>query len=344
MTNPPALSSNFAHLQEHDEQLLRLGMLAERYFAEDPNTCILKLRQLAEMLAQLVASHVGIFTSAEEKQFDLLRRLQDNGILPREAAQLFSEVRRAGNAASHAMSADHRTALATLKIAWQLSIWFHRTFKNSKFKSGPFIPPASPKNESQDLRAELAQLAQALDKYRASHHETAQRLESAEAKLKQAQNEQSFWEQMAAEAERAKDALLQKLAAHHAQPALEARDATASFVYAANAAAKAIHLDESETRKLIDQQLRQAGWAADSTALRYAEGARPEKGKNLAIAEWPTSSGPADYVLFIGLTPIAAVEAKRKNINVSGALQQASRLFQTGFRSPRFTTPHSTRT
>jgi len=47
----PKLSSNFAHLQSHDEQLLRLGMLAERYFTEDPNTCLLKLRQLAELLA-----------------------------------------------------------------------------------------------------------------------------------------------------------------------------------------------------------------------------------------------------------------------------------------------------
>lgn len=38
--------SNFAHLRAHDEQLVRLGMLAERYFSDDPNTCLLKLRQL----------------------------------------------------------------------------------------------------------------------------------------------------------------------------------------------------------------------------------------------------------------------------------------------------------
>ena len=38
--------SNFTHLRAHDEQLVRLGLLAERYFAEDPNTCLLKLRQL----------------------------------------------------------------------------------------------------------------------------------------------------------------------------------------------------------------------------------------------------------------------------------------------------------
>jgi hypothetical protein len=30
--------SNFSVLSQHDEQLLRLGMLAEKYFADDPNT------------------------------------------------------------------------------------------------------------------------------------------------------------------------------------------------------------------------------------------------------------------------------------------------------------------
>ncbi|MCG5052213.1 MAG: hypothetical protein KA712_04570 [Myxococcales bacterium] len=71
--------TNFAHLEQHDEQLVRLGMLAERYFADDPNTALLKLRQLAELLAQLVAAKVGLYTSREEAQYDLLRRLQDQG-------------------------------------------------------------------------------------------------------------------------------------------------------------------------------------------------------------------------------------------------------------------------
>jgi hypothetical protein len=124
---PLLLTSNFAHLQEHDEQLLRLGMLAERYFPDDPNTSLLKLRQLAELLAQLVATTVGLYQSPEESQYDLLRRLQEQGILPREIAQLFAEVRRAGNVASHAVAGDHHTALAALKITWQLGLWFHRT-------------------------------------------------------------------------------------------------------------------------------------------------------------------------------------------------------------------------
>ena len=40
--------TNLAHLEEHDQLLVRLGMLAENYFTDDPNTCILKLRQFGE--------------------------------------------------------------------------------------------------------------------------------------------------------------------------------------------------------------------------------------------------------------------------------------------------------
>ena len=69
-------SSNFYFLKQHDEQLVRLGRLAERYFPEDPNTCLLKLRQLAELLAQLTATQVGSYVSADEKQFELLQRLE----------------------------------------------------------------------------------------------------------------------------------------------------------------------------------------------------------------------------------------------------------------------------
>src|SRR5512138_1280684 len=94
-----AARSNFGFLEAHDEQLVRLGMLAERYFPEDPNTSLINLRQLAELLAQHVASNVGEYVSTDESQYDLLRRLQDLGILPKEVFQLFDEVRRAGNAA-----------------------------------------------------------------------------------------------------------------------------------------------------------------------------------------------------------------------------------------------------
>ncbi|WP_258525576.1 type I restriction-modification system endonuclease [Paenibacillus sp. YN15] len=84
----------------------------------------------------------------------------------------------------------------------------------------------------------------------------------------------------------------------------------------AKRAADSIHLSEQETRYLIDEQLRKVGWEVDTLNLRYSKGTRPEKGRNLAIAEWPTNStvssrGSADYALFVGEKLVGVIEAKR---------------------------------
>jgi type I restriction enzyme R subunit len=289
-----SLAGNFAHLKAHDEQLLRLGLLAERYFTEDPNTSLLKLRQLAELLAQHVATRIGLFVSAEESQYELIRRLLEQGILTREIAQLFGEVRRAGNAASHALAGDHRSALATLKITWQLGVWFHRSFEDPGFRSGPFIPPAAPADDFGELQAELDRLHGELATYQKAHREAAQQLQSMDDKLRQVRNDQAFWEQLAQEAENAKAALGEKLAAMQAQSATQTKDRVAGLVTAANAAAANLVLDEADTRQADRRAASsEAGWTVDSgPVLTYAKGARPEKGKNLAIAEWPTASGP----------------------------------------------------
>lgn len=319
--------TNFAFLETHEPQLVRLGLLAERYFPDDPNTALLKLRQFAELLAQMCAANFGQFSGADESQYELIRRLQDDGYLPREIAGLFSEVRRTGNAANHALADDHRSALATLKLCWQLGIWFHRTFKDPEFKSGPFQPPKPPPDETADLRSELERLRSLVADHERTSGEVAQRLQFTEAKLKDATSEQEFWSEMAAEAEHSRAALERRLAELQT-----AGGTTANTYVAAGARAAAdIVLDEAETRRLIDEQLNALGWTADTVNLTYAKGARPEKGKNLAIAEWPTESGPADYVLFAGLTPVATVEAKRSHTDVPASLQQAAR-YSRGFK------------
>jgi hypothetical protein len=45
----PIETANFGFLAKHDVQLMRLGALAERYFGDDPNTTLIKLRQFAEL-------------------------------------------------------------------------------------------------------------------------------------------------------------------------------------------------------------------------------------------------------------------------------------------------------
>lgn len=315
--------SNFAHLRDIDPQLLRLGLLAERYFPEDPNTSLLKLRQLAELLAQQAAARVGIAASSADSQLDLLHRLRDQGVLSREVAEYFHELRRTGNAAMHGLAGDHAGALAALKIAWQLGVWFHRSFRSSSFKAGAFVPPRAPLDESAELRSELARLRTELEAFEAAHVEQARQLEATLGQLREATGEQAFWEQMAVEAENAKAEMERRLASELA--AALARPGAELEKLKQKAFEAPVELDEAATRQLIDRQLAEAGWEADSIRLRYARGARPEAGRFRAIAEWPTAAGPADYVLFAGLRPLAAVEAKRRSSNVSAALQQARR-------------------
>ena len=201
------MSANIAQLRSYDEQLFRLGVLAERYFPDDPNTALIKLRQLGERLAQQVASRFGAFTNAQESQLALIRRLEFDGLIEREVAALFHDLRTTGNDATHGLYGDHSSALSTLKIAWQLGVWFHRTFSDPEFRSGPFRPPQPPADESEELRAELAGLQRALDAFRAQGGAVAEQLSATEAQLQQALGEQQQWEQLAEASEADKVAL-----------------------------------------------------------------------------------------------------------------------------------------
>lgn len=282
-----AASSNFAFLGDHDPLLARLPGLAEEYLHSDPNTALLKLRQFTELLARQAAARVGIPAGPELDQLALLRDLESRGVVNRDVAQAFHFLRKTGNAANHAVTGTVSDALRCLKLARQLAVWFQRSFHQPQFQPQPFVAPTPETRASADAAARVAELESLLVLER-------QRFAAEIARL-------------AAEAAASEPVELERR------------------VSQASSAAEAFELDEAETRKLIDDQLRQVGWTVDSATLTHGQGARPRKGQNLAIAEWPTASGPADYVLFVGLTPVAVVEAKRANLNVSGALQQAKR-------------------
>lgn len=100
---------------------------------------------------------------------------------------------------------------------------------------------------------------------------------------------------------------------------------TTERVQKAETTSENMELSEAETRYLIDEQLRKYGWEADTNNIRYSKGIRPQKGKNLAIAEWPTDSkvsknGYADYALFVGLQLVGIVEAKKANIDIPSVI------------------------
>lgn len=328
-------SANFQFLQSQDVQLVRLGALAERFFREDPNTCIIKLRQFGELLAQLTAAKTGLFTSTDEVQVDLLRRLKYEGVISREVADLFHQLRVAGNKAAHQYAGDASEALTLLKMAKRLGVWFYRTFSDRNFQPPAFVPPPDPAianaetlKELERLRVILRQTQTEAEKAREIALEAERAALSDRQRATQEAEERAQWEKMAQEAESARFAIAAELAVLQAAASAKQR---AKIIDLADRAASDIDLDEDETRAIVDRQLREAGWLADSRSLRYGAGTRPQKGQNLAIAEWKTADGVADYALFVGTSCVGTIEAKRRRKSVSGAIDQAER-YAKGFR------------
>src|SRR6478609_3661889 len=90
------------------------------------------------------ANH-ALYLGEREAFEETLRRLGYERILPKEVADVFHALRKAGNRAAHDATGTHSDALSALKFARQLGIWFHRTYgKQPDFKPGPFVPPPAP--------------------------------------------------------------------------------------------------------------------------------------------------------------------------------------------------------
>jgi type I restriction enzyme, R subunit len=329
-----ASPSNFDFLAEHSALLVQLAVTAEQVFSSDPNTTLIKLRQFGEALAQDLAVRYGIEFDDKTSQSDLLYKL--NRELEPEIRSLFHTLRIEGNRATHQFHTQHKEAMEGLKLARVLAIWYHQSFSKhaESFKAGPFIAPTDPSLELRELQLKIEQLRsqlndkqQALDSNQQLAKLMAEEKEQYAVLASQMDIEARTFEAMAAEHEAKLTAAQQDFAAQIAalQPQIN-KDTASQTRKKTSAATKKIVLSEELTRIIIDQQLIAAGWEADSNALTYAAGARPERNKNKAIAEWPcTGKQSADYVLFAGLTPIAVVEAKRENENVAGKIGQAER-------------------
>lgn len=319
-----------------------MAALAERYAFDDPNTALIKLRQFAELLAENCAAHVGITIDEGDRIFQILQILWDRRVVSGDVSQLFHGLRKAGNEAVHSHHGDRREALHQLQMARKLAVWFHKTFgRDRNFKAGPFIPPPDPTDSESELHDELERLREevtlakeASQKARASAEEHARLRELAEAEANEAYEELNAALEMASETEQQLNEeregfearLLEITTVAKAMPQEEQNE----LVEIAQLEGEDIDLDEVATRRIIDAQLREAGWEVDSATMRYQKGTRPAKGRFMAISEWPTAKGPADYCLFFGLTPIAIIEAKKNNKDVAGSIQQTKR-YSRGF-------------
>lgn len=330
--------SNFHFLKNIDKQLYQIALAAERNYPGDPNTTMAKLRIFGEAIAKKLALALKI--ERTETQLDIIRELARVPGINDEIIQVFHKLRRVGNKAVHEYHDDLPDAEMTLRLAYKLAGWYYSlktnqfdyvlpTFQLPKGELGAVLEA-----EILDLKAKLQQVNNnkaTTDKELAKKENTVVSLQGYISILESKQTETQ------AQAEARIKALEAELKAKDAELASKTADQRKAYhaEVRKSAAKRGLNLSEAETRYLIDEQLRKAGWDADSQNLNYAKGARPQVGRNIAIAEWPTGKdetcnlGFADYVLFVGLKPIAVIEAKKQNKDVCDKLNEAYRYAKT---------------
>jgi type I restriction enzyme, R subunit len=325
--------TNFGFLKDCDERLARLATLAERYAFDDPPASLMKLRQFGEFLAKDVAARHGLLPDTAASFDDVLRLLRARSVLPREAADWLYHLKRGGNVAAHEDEGSASDALAALKIARATAVWFYKSYAGATdFKAGPFVPPHPRSDATKELLAEIDALRAAVKasddiaaKAQLANQHAEQQRQEAVTTAEQLAQERKFWEQYAAETEASAASAKAQLAAMQVQASAVPPQQLDLLAQTAARESQAIELDEATTRILIDDQLRAAGWIVDSVKLRHSRGTRPEYAKAMAIAEWPTRSGPVDYALFIDGRCVGVVEAKREVKDIPGRLGQAKR-------------------
>lgn len=86
---------------------------------------------------------------------------------------------------------------------------------------------------------------------------------------------------------------------------------------------------EQKARSAIDQRLTLSGWI-----LQDMRQLNPVAGPGVAVREFPTSTGPVDYALFVDGTPVGVVEAKadEKGQDITTVEGQSSRYASSTFK------------
>lgn len=322
--------SNFTFLGQHDDRLAKLGREAEQLASLSPSACLMQLRLMAEIMANLAAAYSGVRTRERASFFQVLDRLQDRNIVYGEVREVFHTVRQDANEVVHGNYIGATgVAINYLKLTRTIAIWFHQSFGDPDFSPRPFRKPPNLKAQKDEILEANDELREAVEDVERAVVEANNRAMAAENRLseveeinQQLREERSVYRELAEEYE-------QKLAGLQSRAEERPADEKSEQDRRIRDATDKVDLSESETRAIIDAQLRQAGWMADFEELRWSKGERPtndpDEQTRRAIAEVPTASGPADYVLFDGLTPVAVVEAKRRSEDVRGAIEQAKR-------------------
>ncbi|MCR9940974.1 type I restriction-modification system endonuclease [Vibrio owensii] len=330
-------TSNFEFLKGVNDFLFSIARAAEKNYPDDPNTTLFKVRVFGESTAKHLAKILDIETP--DNQHDLLRELAKVPFVDDNILKVFHQLRQIGNQAVHEYHNDLEDAAMCLRLAFRIAVWYYRLVtKDYEFAVPVFVLPSSENSDKfeQEILSLKAQLASAYQ----TETQTKAEVVAQNAKLIALTGYISILESNKDETQEQTqqriDALEAQLKEKDAELAKKTEVERKAYKKQMldQAASRTLDLSESETRYLIDRQLCKAGWDADSENLKFSKGTRPQVGRNMAIAEWPTGKdetgkpGYADYVLFVGLKPIGVIEAKKANKDVAAKLSEAYRYSQ----------------
>lgn len=275
-------SSNFTFLEKEFPILWNIGQTAEFNVYTDPVVTLFKVRQLGEIMTDLLFEEHYIEFPLDGSFHNKLKTLQYERLIPSSVLDLFFTIKGKGNKAVHGNEGTVNDAKSALFSAFKLSKWFYQTYGEINIDSVRFSPP----KESLDTRHALQVLKEEYD--------------ALEQKFNELINTRVIKE--------------------------VSKEDRKKVIKRSEQAASKIEWNEKETRLLIDKQLRDAGWEVETGVIDYKKNKTlPEKGRNMAIAEWPVDGKWADYALFIGTELYGIIEAKKYQSDISTDLQQSKR-------------------
>ena len=278
------LKTNFSYFTVEWELFKNLGESAEQSIYRDPNAAIVKIRSLAEKMTDAIFKLEGIDPWGLKSQVEKLNTLQNKDVLPDELVNVFHMIRKTGNKAAH--DGSYGTTSEAINML-QMAFYISCWFMEV-YVSYDFNSP---------------KFIVPID----NEKEQAERIRILEQQLQE--QEERFKEQ------------LEKVRIYPVEDDKENRKARR---YRSKRYAQNYPPNEKQTRILIDEQLRNAGWEANTDELNYkCKKTMPEKNRKMAIAEWKCGTGYADYALFDGLMLVGIVEAKPYGKDIAGDLVQS---------------------
>ncbi|MFM5018702.1 DEAD/DEAH box helicase family protein [Aeromonas veronii] len=288
----PNKSLNFEMLRRKWPEIADLGAMAERYVYNDPETSLVKLRNMVELIVRWIYREERLPQGYRPNLFDLIKDDVFVDLMPKPIHGKLDILRQYGNKAAHGEKCEQKHSVWLLKEGWLIAAWLYIRYDNgNQQECGSFTQPAQ-------QPVELT-----TDALKKKAHE----LEKACAALKAAEEREIAILRDLQQAKEQADELKARLE----QSRLKNQQAVSL-----------LDMNEAETRRrLIDARLLDANWDISDDGSDTEQVSQEE-----ATLKQPTKTGKgrADYVLWDdNHQPLAVIEAKSTQVDAETGRQQA---------------------